>query len=202
MTDPDAVLASSSWHWMEPVETLREVARVLVPGGTLGVVWSGPDPNGAFLTTAQALLTERAGPRREGSAGEPGLGAVLRGVTRSPEFALEIPDGAPFGLPEHEAFAWDVAMGQDDLIGLLGTFSWIITLDDDARARVLAEARTLLREFLEAEGTATGVDLVRHPGGVPGRDLASGGLRAGEPEDHLHRLSTHDGRPGQRVVPT
>ncbi len=28
----DAVLASSSWHWMDPVPTLREVGRVLVPG--------------------------------------------------------------------------------------------------------------------------------------------------------------------------
>ena len=42
----DAVLASSSWHWMDPVPTLREVGRVLVPGGTLGVLWSGPDPDG------------------------------------------------------------------------------------------------------------------------------------------------------------
>jgi ubiquinone/menaquinone biosynthesis C-methylase UbiE len=34
----DAVLASSSWHWVEPVAGLTEVARVLVPGGLLGVV--------------------------------------------------------------------------------------------------------------------------------------------------------------------
>ena len=31
----DAVLASSSWHRMNPVLTLAEVGRVLVPGGTL-----------------------------------------------------------------------------------------------------------------------------------------------------------------------
>ncbi|HEX4244817.1 MAG TPA: class I SAM-dependent methyltransferase, partial [Acidimicrobiales bacterium] len=45
----DAVLASSSWHWMDVVPALHEVARVLVPGGVLGAVWSGPDPEGAFL---------------------------------------------------------------------------------------------------------------------------------------------------------
>ncbi len=52
----DAVIASSSWHWVDLVPGLHEVGRVLVPGGVLGVVWSGPDPDGAFITEAQALL--------------------------------------------------------------------------------------------------------------------------------------------------
>lgn len=54
----DVVLASSSWHWMEPDQTLHEAARVLVPGGTLGVVWTGPDPEGPFITQAQTMLGE------------------------------------------------------------------------------------------------------------------------------------------------
>ena len=41
---PTPCFASSSWHWMELVPTLLEVGRVLVPGGVLGVMWSGPDP--------------------------------------------------------------------------------------------------------------------------------------------------------------
>jgi len=48
----DVVLASSSWHWMDPDQALRETARVLVPGGTLGVAWAGPDPDGAFVSQA------------------------------------------------------------------------------------------------------------------------------------------------------
>ena len=56
----DAVLASSSWHWMDPVPTLHEVGRILVPGGVLGAVWSGPDPEGPFLVQAQALLAQQS----------------------------------------------------------------------------------------------------------------------------------------------
>lgn len=158
----DAVTASSSWHWMDPEQAVAEVARVLGPGGTLGVVWSGPDPEGPFLAQAQAVLRARAGPSAgdgegdgEGDADSGDLGGVLATVTKRPEFALEIPDGAPFGPVEHTTFAWDRAMDEDELIGLLGTMSWIITMDDEPRERMLAEARTVLRAHLEAEGAAT-----------------------------------------------
>ena len=55
----DAVLASSSWHWMEPVPTFREVGRILRSGGILGALWSGPDPEGSFMVQANAVLAER-----------------------------------------------------------------------------------------------------------------------------------------------
>ena len=71
----DAVLASSSWHWMDPVPTLGEVGRVLKPGGVLGALWTGPDPDGAFMGQAQALLAERSNASEDGqrSSGLTGL---------------------------------------------------------------------------------------------------------------------------------
>jgi hypothetical protein len=68
---------------------------------------------------------------------------------------LEIPPGVPFDQPEHEVFRWDVALDADDLMGLLGTFSWFITMPEETRARVLGEARRLLRELLGVEGEVT-----------------------------------------------
>ena len=52
----DAVLASSSWHWMDLIPALHEVGRILVPGGVLGALWSGPDPEGPFIVQARACL--------------------------------------------------------------------------------------------------------------------------------------------------
>jgi SAM-dependent methyltransferase len=156
----DAVLASSSWHWMEPVGTLHEVGRVLVPGGVLGALWSGPDPEGPFLVQAQALLAEQAsGPVEDVPGGSderpneyPGLimGDALR---ISP--TLEIPPGVPFDQPEHEVFTWDIALNADELIGLLGTMSSMITLPEETRHGVFAEARRLLRDLLNVEGEVT-----------------------------------------------
>ncbi|HXQ43771.1 MAG TPA: class I SAM-dependent methyltransferase [Acidimicrobiales bacterium] len=138
----DAVLASSSWHWMDAVSTLREVGRILVPGGVLGVLWSGPDPEGAFLVQARTALTGQ-------------FASLVMGDALRPTPSLEIPSEVPFDQPEHEVFRWDVALDAEELIGLLGTFSWIITMPEENRRRVIAEARRLLRELLAVEGEVT-----------------------------------------------
>ena len=44
--------------------------------------------------------------------------------------SLVIPSGAGFDQPEHHVFTFDVALNADELIGLLGTFSWITTMTD------------------------------------------------------------------------
>jgi SAM-dependent methyltransferase len=159
-----AIIASSSWHWMDPVPTLLEAGRVLVPGGVLGAIWVGPDPEGAFLTQAPTILGGRSGSGvadvkgsddRGSEAHESELAKVMMGEAGRPTPILKVPPGVPFDQPEHQVFRWDVAQSADDLIGLLGTFSWIVTLPDETRDRVTAEARRLLREVMGIEGDTT-----------------------------------------------
>jgi SAM-dependent methyltransferase len=153
----DAVLASSSWHWMDPIPTLHEVGRVLVPGGTLGALWAGPDTEGAFFVQAQALLAGQSRPAPDADAeGDSGnLGGLILGDAQRPTSVLAIPSGVPFQQPEHETFTWEAAMNANDLIGLLGTLSWILTMPDERRDHILSEARRLLRELLGVEGDVT-----------------------------------------------
>ena len=149
----DAVLASSSWHWMDPIPTLNEVARVLAPGGIIGAVWSGPDPEGPFMLQARDLLAAQS-QSSSGAADGDSLADVVRDGPR-PTFVLEIPPGLPFDQPDHEVFTWDIALNADELIGLLGTISTIITLPADRRERLLTNARQLLRDLLGLEGEVT-----------------------------------------------
>jgi SAM-dependent methyltransferase len=144
------VFSSSAWHWVEPVAALTEVARVLVPGGVLGVVWSGPDPDGPFMSQARDLL---AADRTDDNA--PDLGDMILGNARRPDFILVIPDGLPFAEPEHQVITWDVALTADELIGLLGTLSWIITMPDEQREHVISTARRFLVELLGLVGERT-----------------------------------------------
>ena len=159
----DAVLASSSWHWMQPEQTLAEVARVLRPGGTLGVLWSGPDPEGPFMLQARALLEARSLDTESDSSGSSSgsSGGSLADVVladadrRSP--TLTIPDDRnhPFDQPEFAEFTQDVALTADQLIGLMGTLSLFILMSEERRQRIFSEARRLLREALGIEGQIT-----------------------------------------------
>jgi len=149
----DAVLASSSWHWMDTVPTLLEVGRVLVPGGTLAAMWSGPDPETGLIAQARELLagdgsTDIDDERRSE------LSASL-GNQNALDPRLEIPAGVPFDQPEQTAFTWEVALNADELIGLLGTFSWVILMEDEARERLFDTARRVLRDALGVSGDVT-----------------------------------------------
>ena len=39
----DAVLVAQAWHWFDVELAVKEVARVLRPGGRLGLVWNAQD---------------------------------------------------------------------------------------------------------------------------------------------------------------
>jgi SAM-dependent methyltransferase len=156
----DAVLASSSWHWMDPVPTLHEVGRILVPGGILGAVLSGPDPDGPFLVQARALLAAPAEGglakrERGGNLNEAEFAQLIQGEGNRASTTLVIPPGVPFEQPEHKIVTWDVPLNADELIGLLGTFSWVILMPETERNRLTSEARRLLREVLGVEGEVT-----------------------------------------------
>lgn len=144
----DAVLASSSWHWVDRDQGFAEVARVLAPGGTFGAVWTGPDLDSPFISQARLLLT----------ATESDAVADLESTVfdrDTPDPVLAVPDGAPFSLPEHRTVAWDIALNADELIGLLGTFSWVLLMEDQRRKALVTEARRLLADGLGVAGDVT-----------------------------------------------
>ena len=113
---------------------------MLVPGGTLAAMWSGPDPDAGLIAQAQALLSGDGGQATVGIDGDSQaeLSAAL-GDQNALAQALEIPPGVPFDQPEQTVITWDVALNADELIGLLGTFSWVILMEDAARERLLRD---------------------------------------------------------------
>jgi SAM-dependent methyltransferase len=115
----DAVLVAQAWHWVDPGRAVPEVARVLSPGGRLGLIWN--------------LRDEREDWVRE-------LGQILD----SGEQRRSTEIGPPFGPVETRDFGWTHRIGPDHLLDLVASRSYVILLSPDQRAALLAQVRQLI----------------------------------------------------------
>lgn len=109
----DAVLASSSWHWVDARYAVPEAARVLRPGGRLGVVWSSPDREQDWVLRLWSQM------RPDG----PALGRERK------RRKLRLGAGAPFTPAQGpQAVRYTRRFTQAQLLGLAGTYSGVIAL--------------------------------------------------------------------------
>jgi SAM-dependent methyltransferase len=54
----DAVLVAQAFHWFDRAAALEEIARVLRPGGTLGLIWNFRDLGQAWVRDLVAMLDD------------------------------------------------------------------------------------------------------------------------------------------------
>jgi SAM-dependent methyltransferase len=131
----DAVVISSAWHWLDPERAVPEIARVLRVGGVLGVIWVSRDARVPWVAEFNALARES----READ-GRPDDAPGSRRRHRTVEF----PPGSPMSEPEEFTVAYSRPVTSDELAGLLGTYSGVITMDQDQRAEFSRRVRAFL----------------------------------------------------------
>jgi SAM-dependent methyltransferase len=119
----DAVLVAQAWHWVDVERAVPEVARVLAPGGCLGLVWNTRD--------------ERAGWVAE-------LGLIIHGSVEQEMNPGNPSVGPPFGPLERFDVEWTQLLSLPALLDMVASRSYIITLPDDRREAILAEVRELV----------------------------------------------------------
>jgi len=129
--EEDAVLVAQAWHWMDEGEAARECARVLRPGGRLGILWNNLDTEVDWVREFDALL--HPGQRSSDVSPEPG----------------PFPG---FGPVEHASFPHVHRLSPEDAVAFAGSISVVSTLPDDARARLLDDIRTLLAGHPDTAG--------------------------------------------------
>ncbi len=117
----DSVLVAQAWHWFDPERAVKEVARVLRPGGRLGLVWNTRD--------------ERLGWVKD-------LGRII-GHERDP-FSQEVTLPHPFTDVERHQVEWTSYLTPQALIDLVASRSYCITSPTEVRTRTLDEVRELL----------------------------------------------------------
>jgi SAM-dependent methyltransferase len=146
----DAVVAASAWHWVDEERALPEVARVLRPGGRLALVWSGPDRSIDWMQAVWAGGRTLSHEQRRAMDSH-----------RSERHTVNLEADSPFDEPERHVIRWTQRMTKDELVGLAGTYSAIITMGQTARLEYLDS----IARYLANEEQFIGLDVIDVPMG-------------------------------------
>ncbi len=131
----DAAVIGQAWHWMDADAAAGELARVLQPGGSVGMAWNVMDASVPWVAELRRLTCDPA------TAGEQRLDDVERPV---------LP--APFRAPQARTFAWTHPLdGADSLVLLASTWSWVAV--HPRRAGVLDDVWRLAESVQAADAT-------------------------------------------------
>jgi SAM-dependent methyltransferase len=119
----DVVLLAQAWHWVDPERAVPEVARVLAPGGRLGLLWNRRVEDEDWVAELSTII---------GSRGTPGSGRHFPDI------------GPPFGPVERRSVEWLHRLSRAEMTDWVASRSYVITLPDAQRNGVLGQVRDLL----------------------------------------------------------
>ena len=117
----DAVLVAQAWHWFDADRAAAEVARVLRPGGRLGVLWNTRD--------------ERSGWVRD-------FGRIVGLEHDRDRATVDLPTSFT-DVATHQV-QWTNYITRDALIDYVASRSYCITSPAEVRTRTLENVRELL----------------------------------------------------------
>jgi len=134
----DLVTFAQAWHWVDVPAASAEVARVLRPGSALALVWNIRDDSVAWV----AALAE------------------VMGASAAEEYNSSTPEvAAPLELADYAEFRWENPLGREELLAMVASRSYVITMEAAARAALLLE----LEELLDSHPDTAGLDEYRMP---------------------------------------
>lgn len=117
----DSVLVAQAWHWFDPGRAISEVARVLRPGGQLGLVWNNRDERLGWVKDLGRIIGHEVDP-----------------------FTQTVTLPRPFADLERRQVEWTSYVTPQALIDLVASRSYCITSPDEVRTRTLERVRELL----------------------------------------------------------
>jgi SAM-dependent methyltransferase len=124
----DVIVAGQAWHWVDAVRALPEVARVLRPAGTLGLVWNDRDEDDPWIAR---------------------LSGILEAFGTSPDAAYEPSIGEPFGSLEVIDVRWTNHATVDAVVDMVVSRSYVIALHQERRDDLVRQVRELAYEGVD-----------------------------------------------------
>ena len=146
----DAVFVSTAWHWFDPARAVPEIARVLRPGGRLGVIWTSRDREEDWVAELDLLRLPGVSGPDQGPAQQRTASGVRARLDR--HHSVRLPPGADFHGQEVASFGFTRTISVDGVLEWLTTNSEFITATAAERAAGLASCRTALAARADSAG--------------------------------------------------
>lgn len=133
----EVVICAQAFHWFSDERSVAEIARVLVSGGSVGLVWNVRDEGVDWIAALTALIDVHSGdaPRY-----------------RTGEWKVALTSSPDFGELQSESFAHTVTCDRATVLDRVGSISFIAALEPARHREVLDGVNRLLDTHPDTRG--------------------------------------------------
>ena len=129
----DVVVVAQAFHWFDAPRACVEIARVLRPGGGLGLIWNERDESVPWVAE---------------------LSRVMQWDVRMPyqvgtDFRAVLDASGEFTPARYERFSFAQELDREGLCDRVATTSYIASMDPESREAILDSVRALVVNFPE-----------------------------------------------------
>lgn len=143
----DRVVSAQAWHWLDMPAATAKAASLLLPNGSLGLIWNGgahPDDLADALEEVYAAVVPsgthglfRGYAAHRSTDVRSGLDGVVHSITATPKL----------GAATEHWFPWTQHYQRDEWLDLLMTNSQYLALEANLRHRLLEAVGTAIDDY-------------------------------------------------------